>query len=42
MWFCMKILGLVLGIYICGRMSGIGIAWLKEFFDAISPKKNDY
>jgi len=39
MKLAVKILGLSLGTYAAFRMSGVGIEWLKEFFDAISPRK---
>lgn len=34
----LKIFGMAVGLYAGVRMTGIGIAWLKEFFDNLSPR----
>lgn len=39
MFFALKIMGFVLGCYIAIRASGIGLAWLKEFFDELMPPR---
>ena len=41
MFFALKIMGIVLGCYIAIRGSGIGLAWLKEFFDELMPHKRE-
>lgn len=41
MFFALKIMGIILGCYIAIRGSGIGLAWLKEFFDELMPHKRE-
>ena len=41
MLFAIKMFLTVIGIYAAIRMSGIGIAWLKAFFDELSPRRKE-
>lgn len=36
----LKIFITVVGLYAGIRMTGIGLAWLREFFDQLAPKNN--
>lgn len=41
MWV-LKGAGLIIGVYAIVRLGGLGIAWMKEGLDELSPKKRRY
>lgn len=41
MMFALKALVTILSIYAAIRLSGIGMAWMKEIFDGLKPRKHD-